>query len=64
MEQEMEKITKATQEYASKGKKVPDELVERKQELDIKMSMLVISVQTGKLTMEGSFFYFPSLPSK
>jgi hypothetical protein len=41
-----------TQHKVKKGS-VPDDLMDKKQQIEIKMQLLVLQVQSGKLTMEG-----------
>lgn len=44
--------------YSKRKVPVPDELSDRKQQLEIKMQLLVLQVQTGKLTMESMLITF------
>lgn len=49
-EWEIEQVTKQIVEYQSKKKPPPEDLVDRKQHLEMNMNLLGINVQTGKLT--------------
>eukprot|EP00163_Fabomonas_tropica_P009412 TRINITY_DN1921_c0_g2_i6.p1 TRINITY_DN1921_c0_g2~~TRINITY_DN1921_c0_g2_i6.p1 ORF type:complete len:897 (+),score=257.89 TRINITY_DN1921_c0_g2_i6:375-3065(+) len=52
LEQESEALALKLGQMAAKGR-IPDDLQDRKTAIDLKMQLLVIEVQTGKLTMPG-----------
>ena len=53
LEYELNLVTQTMAALQAKKQAVPEDLVDRKQQLDIKMQLLVLQVQSGKLTMEG-----------
>lgn len=55
LEGEIQAVDAKISAFKTKKLTVPDELVDRKQALEIKMNMLILQVQTGSLTMEGQF---------
>ncbi len=53
LEAEQESVQKQIQQYAAQRKEPPEDLVDRKQQIDLKLNLLQIQVQTGQLTMEA-----------
>jgi hypothetical protein len=53
LEHEQKVVNEAIAGFKARGATVPDDLTDRQQQIDIRISLLVLQVQTGKLTMEG-----------
>ena len=53
LEAELDQVTRQIAQYQVKKAKVPEDLTDRKQQLEIKMQLLVLQVQMGKLTMDA-----------
>lgn len=49
----MQLIDQQIAALTAKKCKIPDDLIDRKQALEIKMNLLVVQVQSGSLTMES-----------
>eukprot|EP01135_Chromosphaera_perkinsii_P003775 Nk52_evm21s255 gene=Nk52_evmTU21s255 len=53
LEWEQEQVDKLIIQYKTQKKGVPEDVTDRKNQIDIKMTILIASVQSGTLTMEG-----------
>jgi len=53
LEHELEVVNSQLAVYAQKKAAPPDELVDRKQAIELKINILVIQVQSGQLTSEA-----------
>jgi hypothetical protein len=61
LEFEERRVSAEIEAQSKRKATVPEELTDRKQQLEIKMQLLVLQVQTGKLTMESrTFNLFPN----
>ena len=53
LEMEQQQVEKQILQYQRAKKVVPEELTDKKSQIDIKMTMLILQVQNGTLSMEG-----------
>jgi len=48
----LEFVDKEIAQYQTKGQPVPEELITKKQQIDLKMQLLILQIQTGKMSEE------------